>query len=241
MKKIIAILAGAAFAGLGSVIAQGADMTPPYGTPVPPPVPVPSYNWTGIYFGVNGGYAFGQSTPMSLYSSDFSAFNFSTNGWLGGLTAGAQIQSGRTVMGVEANIDWTNINGSSSGTVKFNGSPIGTAKLSSSLSSISTLVTRIGYAYENWLLYGAGGLAITNETSSLTGPIGFVCGTGAFNSPPCSSPTNFHFGLAAGAGLEYGITPNLSAKLEYLWVGAGVLNTLNENIVRGGVNWRFGM
>jgi opacity protein-like surface antigen len=47
--------------------------------------------------------------------------------------------------------------------------------------------------------------------------------------------------LTAGGGFEYGITPNISAKLEYLWVGAGALNTLNENIVRGGLNWRFGM
>jgi len=241
VKKIIAALAVVA-AGLGSLCAHAADITPPlYAAPPPPPVPIPIYNWTGIYFGGNGGYAFGQSTPMSLYSSNFSAFNFSTNGWLGGLTAGAQIQSGRTLIGVEADIDWTNINGSSAGTIKFNGSPIGSAKLSSSLSSISTLVTRVGYAYDNWLFFGDGGIALTNETSTLTGPVGFACGTGAFNSPPCSSLTNLHVGLTAGAGFEYGITPNLSAKLEYLWVGAGALNTLNENIVRGGLNWRFGM
>jgi hypothetical protein len=36
------------------------------------------------------------------------------------------------------------------------------------------------------------------------------------------------------------LTPNLSTKLEYLWVGAGAANTLYENIVRVGVNYRFG-
>ena len=201
MRKIVVSVTVAAAAVLATSYARAADlpMAPAYAAPAPP---IPVYTWTGIYFGANAGYAFGQSTPMSLYSSDFSAFNFSTNGWLGGLTAGAQIQNGHTVIGVEADIDWTNINGSSTGAVKFNGAPIGNATLSSSLSSISTLVTRIGYAYENWLFYGAGGIALTNETSTLSGPIGFACGTGAFNSPPCSSPTTLHFGLAARAGFD---------------------------------------
>jgi outer membrane immunogenic protein len=240
MKRLGVVLAAAGVAALTCGWAYAADLPlePAYKTPV---APVPFYNWTGIYFGFNGGYAFGQSTPMSLYSDTFSAFNFATNGWLGGLTAGAQIQSGHTVIGVEADVDWTNSSGSSRGTVSFNGAPIGTATLSSNLSSISTLRTRVGYAAENWLFYGTGGVAITNETSNLTGPVGFVCGTGAFDSPPCKSLSNLHVGLAAGAGVEYGITPNLSAKAEYLWVGAGALNTLRDNLVRVGLNWRFGM
>jgi len=62
----------------------------------------------------------------------------------------------------------------------------------------------------------------------------------------CSESTRREFlkmstaGLAAGAGFEYGITPNLSTKLEYMWVGAASLNSLRENMVRAGVNWRFG-
>lgn len=123
----------------------------------------------------------------------------------------------------------------------FNGAQIGTATLSSTLSSVSTLRTRVGYAADNWLFYVTGGLAVTNEASNLTSSVGFVCGTGAATNPPCASPTNLHPGLAAGAGVEYGITPNLSAKGEWIWVGAGALNTLKENMLRAGVNWRFGM
>jgi len=240
MNRFVVVAVAAAASVLTCVSASAADL-PPEPSYKAPAVPVPAFTWTGIYFGVNGGYAFGQSTPMSLYSSDFSAFNFAANGWLAGLTAGAQIQAGHTVLGVEGDIDWANITGSSTGTISFNGAPIGSATLSSNVSSISTLRTRVGYAFDNWLFYGTGGVAITDEKSNLTGPVGFVCGTGAFNSPPCSSPFNLHVGLAAGAGLEYGITQNLSAKVEYMWVGAGALNTLTENLVRGGVNWRFGM
>ena len=56
----------------------------------------------------------------------------------------------------------------------------------------------------------------------------------------CTSPTSLHPGLAVGAGVEYGITPNLFTKLEYIWVGAGAVNTLKENMVRAGLNFRFG-
>ena len=155
------------------------------------------------------------------------------------LPPGAQIQSGHTVIGIEADIDWANITGSGTGPILFNGAQIGTATLSSTLSSVSTLRTRVGYAADNWLFYVTGGIAVT-EASNLTSSVGFVCGTGHGQSP-LTSPTNLHPGLAAGAGVEYGITPNLSAKGEWIWVGAGALNTLKENMVRAGVNWRFGM
>ena len=236
------VVAGLAACGELFGLAHAADLSvaPAY---VSPPVvaPVPVYTWTGVYVGVNGGYGFGQSTPMSLFSDTFSAFSYNANGWLGGGTVGAQLQNGHTVLGLEADIDWANIKGSSSGTVNFNGAPIGTATLSSTLSSISTARARAGYAYDNWLFFVTGGLAMTNQTSNLSGPIGFACGTGAFNSPPCSSLSELHIGLVAGAGIEYGITQNLSAKGEWIWVVAGAGNTLKENMLRAGINWRFGM
>ena len=43
------------------------------------PAPIPVYNWTGIYVGVNGGYGFGQQTPGSLFGDSFSAFNYNAN------------------------------------------------------------------------------------------------------------------------------------------------------------------
>jgi outer membrane immunogenic protein len=203
-------------------------------------VAVPTYNWTGIYLGISGGYAFGRSAPMGLYSSSFSAFEYDANGWLFGLTAGAQIQSGHVVLGLEADINWANLSGSASGPIRYNGAQIGTATLSSEVNSISTARARVGYAANNWLLYATGGLAITKETSNLTSSVGFVCGTGAANSPPCTSPSDLHVGVAAGAGFEYGFTPNLSSKFEYIWVGAGASNTFKASMLRAGLNYRFG-
>jgi outer membrane immunogenic protein len=240
VERTIAAIAVIALLLAGNSVSRGADLSisPQYAPATVAPVP---YSWTGIYLGLNGAYGYGQFTPMSLFSSDYSAFNFDANGWLGGFTAGAQIQAGHTVMGLEADVDWANIAGSSKGNVFFNGAPIGTATLSSTISSVSTARARVGYALDNWLIFGTGGLAVTNQVSNLTGPVGFLCGTGAFNSPPCSSLSQLHLGLSAGAGLEYGISQNLSAKGEWIWIGAGAGNTLKENLLRAGLNWRFGM
>lgn len=68
------------------IYAADLEPVPAYTAP-----PVAVYNWTGFYIGINGGYAFGTATPMGLFTDSFSAFSISTNGWLAGATAGAQI------------------------------------------------------------------------------------------------------------------------------------------------------
>jgi outer membrane immunogenic protein len=229
----------AGLAGLGllalSTASTGADAQPPA------PAPTTTYNWTGLYAGFNTGPTFGTSTPIGLYSSSFTAFSFSAGGWLGGLTFGDQLQSGHTVLGIEGDIDWTSISGHGTGNLFFNGAPIGTATLNSKVTSISTFRTRLGYADRNWLWYATAGFALTDEKSTLTSSNGFICGVGTVNSPPCSTSSNLHVGVTAGAGVEYGIKQNLSTRFEYIWVGAGAFNTLNENILRAGLVWRFGM
>lgn len=155
-----------------------------------------------------------------------------------GGTFGAQIQSGHVVMGLEGDIDWTSMSGSGTGPVTKFGILQGTATISSNVSIIDTLRARIGYAQDNLLFYGTFGLALTNDVSNFGQTVGFTCNNGTLVA--CSSLSSWHAGLAAGGGLEYGLTPNLSAKAEYLWVGAGAVNTLRENIFRAGLNWRFG-
>jgi outer membrane immunogenic protein len=233
-KRLSLLAAGVM--SLGASAAVAADLP---SRSAPPPVAAPrAYSWTGIYLGVNAGYAWGQQTPMSLYSGNFDAFDYNANGWMAGVTAGAQIQSGRTVLGLEGDIAWANISGSGTGPVALNNVVLGTATVSSKLNSISTLRARVGYAIDNWMLYGTGGLAVTNQRSNIVSST-FVCN--APGNPSCTSPSDWHLGLAAGAGVEYGITQHLSAKAEYLWVGAGAGNTLKANIARVGVNYRFGM
>jgi outer membrane immunogenic protein len=201
------------------------------------PVVAPVYNWTGIYVGTNAGYGSGRQDPLGLFSDDFAAFNYTLSGGMFGGTFGAQIQSGHVVLGLEGDIDWTSMSGSGSGSVVKLGVLQGSATISSKVSVIDTLRTRVGYADYNWLFYGTVGVALTNDTSSFGQTVSFVCNNGIV---PCTSKAEWHAGLSAGGGIEYGLTPNLSTKIEYLWVGAGAANTLNENMLRVGLNYRFG-
>jgi outer membrane immunogenic protein len=103
-----------------------------------------------------------------------------------------------------------------------------------------TARARVGYAYDNWLLYATGG-----AETDLTGAFGVnPCVTiSVINGTPglltCSG-TNKRVGATAGAGVEYGFTPNLNAKIEYRYIAAASLELSHINEVLAGVNYRFG-
>jgi opacity protein-like surface antigen len=73
---------------------------------------------------------------------------------------------------------------------------------------------------------------------------GLTCGTfGIIGSGPGElnfSGTNKRIGGTIGAGVEYGFTPNWSAKVEYLYTAAAALEASHVNEVRVGLNYRFG-
>lgn len=230
-------LAGALACALtaATMTAHAADLpTRPAYAPPPPAVPV--YNWTGIYLGINGGYGWGNQDPLSLISRQFDTFTTGINGWMFGGTFGAQIQSGHVVIGVEGDIDWANIKGTATVVPTILGTPSHPSiALATNINSVSTVRTRVGYAAQNWLLYGTGGVAIVHAKADAS-LAGLACGT--VGNLPCSADSK-RIGFAAGGGIEYGFTPNWSAKLEYIYIGA-VQNDAHINTVRAGINYRFG-
>ncbi len=211
--------------------ASAADMPMP--APSPPPLYLPearTYNWTGFYVGLNGGGAFGQSnwTDPALPATG----NFTVSGALFGGTVGANYQLGSVVLGVEADGDWSNVSGTT-----FNTSCVGVGCQTNS-DWLATARGRVGYAWDRVLVYGTAGGALANVQAA----------AGLF---PFSSSTQA--GWTAGAGIEYAFAPNWSAKVEYLFVdlanaSCGTTNcggttttvSFNENIIRGGVNFKFG-
>ena len=74
-----------------------------------------------------------------------------------------------------------------------------------------------------------------------------------FAIPTGTASTTVTYGTwTAGGGLEYGITDNLSARVEYLYFDTGNVGTgsigpptttitsrLKDNLVRAGLNYRF--
>ena len=88
------LLMAGAFALAAAAPALAADLPQP--APPPPrapatyvPAPAPVFTWTGIYVGLNGGYAFGQS---DWTASTGTTGNFTTNGFLVGGAIGAYYQ-----------------------------------------------------------------------------------------------------------------------------------------------------
>ena len=103
--------ATASFAALVSAHAADLPMRP-----YEPPAPVAVqqvYNWTGLYVGVNGGGAWGSQDPLNIITNRFDGLSTGISGGLFGGTVGAQMQMGHVVMGLEADLDWASITGSS--------------------------------------------------------------------------------------------------------------------------------
>ena len=103
MKKIL--LGFAAIATLIGTPALAADM--PLKAP-PPPAPV--MNWTGFYFGLEGGGGFAKTRQTD--SSGVTCGTYSQAGGLFGVTGGYNWQFGNIVAGIEADFSWSDINGS---------------------------------------------------------------------------------------------------------------------------------
>jgi len=242
MKKLLTAItiATASFAALVSAQAADLPMAPTYQPPPAPVVVRQVYNWTGFYVGVNGGYGSGKQDPLNIITNRFDNLSTNISGGAFGGTFGAQIQAGHVVMGLEADIDWASITGSSVINPTAGGmvvSALGPFNSKTLIDWESTARVRVGYANDNWLFYGTGGLALLGAKTTLTTLGGTaVCG-GVFAG---CTPTSRQAGLALGAGLEYGITPELSAKLEYLYITAASLEVSSHGEIRAGLNYRFG-
>jgi outer membrane immunogenic protein len=222
----------------GALTASAADL-PQRPAPAALLAPTPVYNWTGIYFGLNGGGGWGHQDPLNLITDRFDNASIGFSGGVFGGTAGAQIQSGHVVIGIEADIDWTGFKGSATFVPTIGGVPINPAAITAStnIDWEATARARVGYAQDNWLFYATGGLAMLGAKSSFVLPAGTTCGT--YGIANCAG-TSKQVGAVLGAGVEYGITPNVSAKFEYLYIAAASLDISNHSEIRAGLNYRFG-
>jgi outer membrane immunogenic protein len=221
MKRAFLALVGlAALTGT----AAAADL-PPRPAPAPyykAPVVAPVYNWTGFYIGINGGGGFGRSDWDSTGG-------FNTSGGLVGGTIGYNYQAGQAVFGLEGDIDWANINGTTN-----NACPTG---CKTSDDWISTIRGRLGYAADRFMPFVTGGAAFGDIKAT---------------SPGFAGATNTNAGWTIGGGLEFAVAQNWTIKAEYLYVDLGKFNcglscgaavsdnvSFTTNLVRAGVNYRF--
>ncbi|HZL30443.1 MAG TPA: outer membrane protein [Pseudolabrys sp.] len=188
----------------------------------------PAFSWTGFYAGLNVGYGFGTSdwTGVGTIGST------SPKGVLAGLTLGYNLQTGYWVWGLEGDIDYSGMKGSTVGTGACGGIGCETKN-----SWLGTARGRIGYAgWDRWLPYITGGAAFGDVKRT---------------SAAALTESETKFGWTAGAGIEYAVLTNWSAKLEYLYADLGKSTcsaatcgtdtevTFKSSMVRLGLNYRF--
>lgn len=210
---------------------------------------VEGFSWTGAYVGLNLGYAFGRDDDVGLfddlnggYQGDVGTLN--PDGVFGGFQVGYNQQFGRFVAGVEAdwqlssqedNLEFDDFEGD--GGVLYSGSA------NNDQDWFGTLRGRAGVAFDRVFLYGTGGLAFANREYSLE------VDTGA-RGADIDADESVDFGYVLGAGAEFALTDNLSAKAEYQFIDIededfaeegdfGTDPSVSFHTVRVGVNYRF--
>ncbi|RJF69913.1 outer membrane protein [Rhodopseudomonas palustris] len=203
MKKLF--LGTVALIALGAAPAMAADLAARPYTKAPPIIPV-VYDWTGFYIGGNGGW--GTSRKCWDYAGTAAAPLVTNIGEgchdASGATAGGQIgynwQFSTWVFGIEAQGNWADFKGSNVSTL-FPG-----FTNESKIEAFGLFTGRIGYAWNNALLYAKGGAAVVSDKYNYYTTLGGLT-TG--------TASETRWGGTVGAGFEYGFTPNWSFAVEY--------------------------
>jgi outer membrane immunogenic protein len=256
--------------------------------------PGPAQNWTGIYLGLGGGTGWGNNAytwnqdatlaavaaqmpnPGTLPQLGPTQGSLPISGGLFGGQIGGNWQVERAVFGIQADAHWADIEGHGS---CFDAGAVATAGLSfacnDKVSSFGTVTGRVGAAVDHALIYAKGGWAweFGQHTLSPTAPFNVGGGNNNNNnnnnnnsaeSITANSSSQFRNGWTFGAGVEYAVTQNWSAFVEYSYVDLGT-NSANSthllsqpnnvpasfvipivassterfNIVKAGLNYRF--
>ena len=179
----------------------GTGGRPDYGSRAPYTVnqPLNAYSWAGPYLGGNLGYAWGivDNNPTK------------PSGFAGGVQAGYNWQNGP--VGVRHRRRYPG---------KRRRRNLCAVEILQSL--VRHLRGRVGYAFNNVMFYGTGGLAFGELRATTFG----------------LSESHTNAGWTLGVGAEMGFAPNWSAKVEYLYV-----DLANSNFVITGASngYRFGI
>ena len=247
-------------------VAAAADLPSRMPAPI---APLPVFTWTGFYVGANAGAAFNDTGRENdlVFAPGSIAGSGGTNGTLqlhdskgrdvsftGGGQIGYNYQFGAgsgVVVGIEADAQYASFGNRSRGpNANYTFVPVTPAGVglafappgasvarngSGDLGYFGTVRGRVGYAFSRYLAYATGGFAYGGGDTDV--------------------------GYAAGGGLEYAVTNNISVKVEGLYVnlsdktkGAGtaaynvttnVLTVTDKKqstefeVARVGINYRF--
>ncbi len=182
-------LLGASLIALSAAAGPAAAADFPMEAPTPTPDTTynaaPAFTWTGLYLGGVVGYGWGEV--------DTDTTSFDADGFLGGVYTGYNYQfPNNVVLGIEGDVTYHDQDGSGGG-------------VSANTDWNGTLRPRLGYAFDRFMPYITGGLAVGNVEAS----------------EPGDSDSGTAVGWTAGAGVETAITDNIVGRVEYRYTDLG--------------------
>lgn len=173
---------------------------------------VPLFAWGGTYVGVNAGYGTSGNThrPSCLGPAGACPALFplrtDRDGFVGGGQIGYNLQVGRFVGGIEADIQYADLGRAAVGPA---------LAATQQLDYLGTVRARLGVAADRFLVYVTGGFAYGDVTARQ------VVQTAAPPAILAAGRTGIEPGYAAGGGIEYGLADNVTARAEALYYDLG--------------------
>lgn len=207
----------------------GGGLSVDLGSAAAPPVeitlPRPVVDWSGWYVGANLGWKGAKFSgrdegssikPFTTSTSDVTRFSTLTgSGASGGAQGGFNWQVRQWVFGVEAGLFGSDAQRQVAGP----GSAVFATNDNFTYQTgfEAMLRTRGGVAFDRWLIYGAAGLAVAGlRVNAAYGPGSFfVPGAIAVTSAAAASDYQVLLGGTLGLGIEYALTREVSAGIEY--------------------------
>jgi len=186
------------------------------------------FSWAGGYAGLHIGYGWAdidaRSGPLAGFDQSYS---YDSDGFLGGGHVGFNFQKQSIVYGLEADLDLTDFNKTSTGSLGD------THK--TSIDWMGSIRGRVGFASGRNLYYVTGGWAFADvNIRSESGAI--------------SNSDTLH-GWTIGGGMERSISNNMTARLEYRYTDLGATSDNDAGLkdktdiathaIRAGVSFKF--
>ena len=263
--KLTHKLAIAGTAAIGALAFAGAAFAAdlPARTYTKAPMMSPVFSWTGFYVGGHVGAGWGTTESnldvgKTLVSNGIDPISLALvlplaqtqmSGFLGGVQAGYNWQSGIMVFGIEGDFSGADIKGNAPCLLILN---CGT-KVDWTADITGRLGATVG---DRGLLYVKGGAAWINRKFSIGNSVA-VAGGGGGGRPFAvtdgdggvfsaggainGSVTNTRLGALLGAGIEYSVTSNWSVKLEYDYMDFGSQNVNVPVVASGGYCYPAGV
>ena len=221
-----------------------------------PPASGP-YNWTGIYVGGDGGWGLemARGTLTRTGGVPLAPYSTSVTGPFAGGFVGGNYQFDHLVAGVEGDWQWGNLTGNNQQQAPIGAPgafPGGPFTISTTIKDYESIRGRLGFAYDRFLAFGTAGRAWGNPSTSYA-LLGSTPPTPPFPGAPFVASGGNSNGWTVGAGLDYALTNNTFARIEYRYTDLATKGFVNVatnsadagnkapiNDVRVGVAYKFG-